>query len=214
MIPPKVKLFCHRTLLYPLRVPTLAIALPAPIPPANHAARSSLPPSPPFLSFFESSLSDLSPRTLHLPSASFPIRWIHHKKPHGRDGEGEPGEEAGDGRRRRLGRRRRKAALWWSAAGPAGAWRPPPSPSLPLDVCPLDPQPPHATTFFSFPPPRCAPGLGGQAVGGRGGDACDDLVERVPDGEAEHVEEAHLLAVELRLRAAIPIISTKDFLIC
>ena len=71
MIPPKVKLFCHRTLLYPLRVPTLAIALPAPIPPANHAARSSLPPSPPFLSFFESSLSDLSPRTLHLTSASF-----------------------------------------------------------------------------------------------------------------------------------------------
>ena len=136
MIPPKVKLFCHRTLLYPLRVPTLAIALPAPIPPANHAARSSLPPSPPFLSFFESSLSDLSPRTLHLLSASFPIRSIHHKKPHGRDGEGEPGEEAGDGRRGRLGRRRRKVALWWSAAGPAGAWRPPPSPSLPLDVCP------------------------------------------------------------------------------
>jgi len=95
--------------------------------------------------------------------------------------------------------------LWWSAASPAGSWRPPPSPSLPLDVCPLDPQPPHATTFFSFPPPRCAPGLGGQAVGGRGGDACDDLVERVLDGEAEHVEEAHLLAVEVRLRAAIPV---------
>ena len=67
MIPPKVKLFCHHNLLYPLHVPTLAIAFPAPIPPANHAARSSLPPSPLFLSFFESPLSDLSPRTLHLP---------------------------------------------------------------------------------------------------------------------------------------------------
>src|SRR6185312_5923743 len=90
---------------------------------------------------------------------------------------------------RRPGRRRGRVELWWSAASPAGSWRPPPSPSLPLDVCPLDPQPPHATTFFSFPPPRCAPGLGGQAVGGRGGDACDDLVERVLDGEAEHAEE-------------------------
>jgi len=196
MIPPKVKLFCHRTLLYPLRVPTLAIALPAPIPPANHAARSSLPPSPPFLSFFESSLSDLSPRTLHLPSASFPIRSIHHKKPHGRDGEGEPGEEAGDGRRGRLGRRRRKAALWWSATGPAGAWRPPPSPSLPLDVCPPDPQPLHAATS-SFPP-RCAPGLGGRGVGGHVGDTCDDLAEPGPADPAvaeEGVEPPRRLEV-------------------
>ena len=29
--------------------------------------------------------------------------------------------------------------LWWSAAGLVGAWRPPPSPSLPLDWCPPDP---------------------------------------------------------------------------
>ena len=184
MIPPKVKLFCHRTLLYPLRVPTLAIALPAPIPPANHAARSSLPPSPLFLSFFESFLSDLSPRTLHLPSASFPIRSIHHKKPHGRDGEGEPGEEAGDGRRGRLGRRRRKAALWWSAAGPAGAWWPPPSPSLHLDVCPLIRSP--------YMPRRM------RGVGGHVGDVCDDLAEPGPADPAvaeEGVEPPRRLEV-------------------
>ena len=81
--------------------------------------------------------------------------------------------------------------------GPAvGAWRPPPSPSFPLDVCPPDPQPLHAATS-SFPP-RCAPGLGGRGVGGHVGDTCDDLAEPGPADPAvaeEGVEPPRWLEV-------------------